>query len=183
VNTTTRRISATLTDPNSYGVSAVAFAPDGTTLAVGDNNGETDLWNTGTGKNTRTLVESQSTEIVTALAFTADGITLASGAGGQGVGTIYVWNTTTWTNTNAFNDPDFDSVGTHAMAFAPGGTILAIGDSLGTVHLWNTATGKTTAAFTTPDSSGASALAFAPDGGTLIIGNVKGSIYKWRISG
>jgi hypothetical protein len=179
-NMTTRKISATLTDPNSYGVSAVAFAPNSTTLAVGDNNGNTYLWNAGTGKNIRTLIESQSTETVTALAFAPDGTTLAGGAGGQGVGTVYVWNTTTGTNTNTFNDPSFDSVIARAIAFAPGGTTLAIGDGRGTVYLWNTATGNTTATFTTPDGSGTSALAFSPSGSTLAVGTGSGKAFLWN---
>jgi len=36
--------SATLTDPDSSGVTAVAFSPDGTTLVTGDNNGPSYLW-------------------------------------------------------------------------------------------------------------------------------------------
>ena len=40
----------TLTDPGSKGVDSVAFSPDGKTLAAGDENGRTYLWNVATGK-------------------------------------------------------------------------------------------------------------------------------------
>jgi WD40 repeat protein len=38
------RVTATLPDPDSGAVFAVAFGPDGTTLAAGDEDGSTDLW-------------------------------------------------------------------------------------------------------------------------------------------
>jgi predicted Ser/Thr protein kinase len=178
-NTTTRKISATLTDPNSYGVSSIAFTPDGSTLAVGDLNGYTYLWNTSTGKNTGTLVENESSEIVTALAFAPNGTTLAGGVGtsGEGEGNVYVWDTTTGTNTNTSDGP-YRGVG--AIAFAPNGTTLAIGDNAGDVDLWNTVTGDTTTAFTLPRNSSASALKFAPSGTTLAVGASNGKTYLWN---
>jgi WD40 repeat protein len=43
-----RYMAATLTDPNSQGgVSAVAFSPDGRTLAAGDQDSSTYLWHIG----------------------------------------------------------------------------------------------------------------------------------------
>ena len=40
----THKITATLAEPHSNGVDSVAFSPDDTTLAVGDDNGSTYLW-------------------------------------------------------------------------------------------------------------------------------------------
>jgi WD40 repeat protein len=53
----TEKITATLTDPDGQGTWAVAFAPDGTTLATGDANGSTYLWDIATHKITATLTD------------------------------------------------------------------------------------------------------------------------------
>jgi len=64
-NTTAKTIAATLTAPKPNGalgilppsVSAVAFAPNGTTLAVADVYGSTYLWNAATGTVNATLAD------------------------------------------------------------------------------------------------------------------------------
>jgi WD40 repeat protein len=52
--TTTGKLIPTLTDPAGKVVNSVAFGPDDT-LAAGDFNGATYLWNIATGKVTATL--------------------------------------------------------------------------------------------------------------------------------
>ena len=54
---------------------AVAFVPDGTTLATGDFNGSAHLWDTATGELTATLTNPA----VWAVAFSPAGTTLATG--------------------------------------------------------------------------------------------------------
>jgi WD40 repeat protein/transcriptional regulator with XRE-family HTH domain len=77
-------------------VTALAFSPDGTRLAVGDSTGHVTLWDgnlrhrTGILTGTSDTASSGDAEAVGSLAFSADGGTLA--VGGQ-YGTLRLWDT------------------------------------------------------------------------------------------
>ena len=64
----------------------MAYSPDGTTIASGDEDGTVKLWDPNTGRERCTLVGH--TGKVRALAFSPDGSVLATGDAG---GTIRLW--------------------------------------------------------------------------------------------
>jgi WD40 repeat protein len=70
-------------------VNALAFSPDGTTLASGGDDRTAILWDIASGRAKRTLKGHDLT--VTSLAFSPDGLTLASGSGNAAV---VLWNVT-----------------------------------------------------------------------------------------
>ncbi|MFF5516756.1 nSTAND1 domain-containing NTPase [Streptomyces coeruleorubidus] len=77
-------------------ITALAFSPDGTRLAVGDTTGHVTLWDgglrhtTGVLTGTADTAPSSRTEAVGALAFSSDGRTLAVGGAD---GTLRLWDT------------------------------------------------------------------------------------------
>jgi WD40 repeat protein len=70
-----------------FGVGAVAFSPDGRTLAGGSADGTIILWDARSGKRPRIL--DGHSDVVKSVAFSPDGKTLASGSAD---GTVKLWD-------------------------------------------------------------------------------------------
>jgi sugar lactone lactonase YvrE len=158
------------------GEHSVAFSPGGQTLAAGDADGSTDLWNFVTNEMTASLADPGS-KGVNSVAFGPDGKTLAAG---DFNGHTYLWNVTTGKLTASLADPG--SKGLNSVAFGPDGKTLAAGDFNGRIYLWNVTTGKVTATFTDPGSKGVNSVAFGPDGKTLAAGDGNGRTYLWNVA-
>jgi WD40 repeat protein/tetratricopeptide (TPR) repeat protein len=71
-----RPIGPPLPHPNHVRLRALAFSPDGRTLAAGDYTGGVTLWDVAAGRPLRRLLQE---EIVISVAFSPDGRTLAAG--------------------------------------------------------------------------------------------------------
>jgi WD40 repeat protein/tRNA A-37 threonylcarbamoyl transferase component Bud32 len=170
-------------------VLSLAFSPDGKLLASGAEptriqDGKTvsltatvvlKLWDIADGKEKATL--TGHTNRVTAVAFSPDSATLASGSWD---GTIRLWDVVTGQEKMALNNGKDVS----ALAFAPGGKTLAAGDMDGTIRLWDAGTDleKTTLHVQPPNLGGPrvlSPLILSPDSKLLATAGTDGAVLLW----
>ncbi|KAJ6024792.1 hypothetical protein N7540_005589 [Penicillium herquei] len=109
---------------------------------------------------------------VNSVAFSPDGLTLASGSRDN---TIKLWDTATGTQRQTLEG---HSNWVHSVAFSPDGLTLASGSRDKTIKLWDTATG-TQRQTLEGHSSWVNSVAFSPDGLTLASGSYDNTIKLW----
>ena len=155
-------------------VSAVAFHPDGRSLAtaaVGPKRTATvTLWSLDSGRMTRSF-ESEVAP-VEALAFSGDGRKVAAGGGPRGgPGHVVVWDAETRAVLGSL-----DTGGeVKFLAFHPDGVRLAVADfSEAKVHLWDLAAGRSIAS---PGPDTVSCVGFTPDGSRLAAVGYDGDVH------
>ncbi|MER6958177.1 hypothetical protein [Streptomyces sp. NPDC000618] len=150
---------------HSAPVVAVAFRPDGRTLATGDNDGTMRLWDTRAGRIRKNL---PGDKINLPAVFSPDGRTMAVS---RSDGRVELLDTNTGRTRIQLKQTSFATL----LAFSPDGRTLATSSVIRRVELWDTATGhiRTRLAEQTNDVS---SLAFGPDGRTLAIGGFDGEV-------
>ena len=139
---------------------ALAFSPDSRTLASGGDDGQIRIWDTATGRERSTM--SRHAALVTSLAFSRNGRTLASGSFDL-IRPVILWDV-------ASGRPRLELNGHHnrvrAVALSPDDQLLASGGDDSTLKLWNVKDGRLLR--TVSERPGrVFGVSFSPDGRTV----------------
>jgi hypothetical protein len=172
-------LAATLTHGSRWlTVHAVVFSPDGHLLASGLEDARTQLWDSTTAQQLRTLTPdatlwSEMTGPVHAVAFSPDGRLLV-GAGGDG--TVRLWDPATGRPERTLTG---HARGIWGVAFSPDGRLLASASEDRTVRLWDPATGQHRRTLT-GHAGPVRSVAFSPHGRLLASAGDDGTVRLWR---
>ncbi|MGX1806433.1 WD40 repeat domain-containing protein [Nocardia sp. NPDC055321] len=190
------------------GIGELRIAPNGRTLAITRFEAGLDtvqLWDLGgyTSLTPRTPAVGGPLRSVRALTFNSDGTILAFSSGDgamQPIGgdtvQVHLWDVTDPARARELTSFDSGVSGVSALAFAPGGQVLAVSGTQG-AGLWNVAEPAYPARLTSllsqnpvlcrfssrtlPCQDGPIALEFTPDGQTLLAGSSSGIIRAWSL--
>ncbi len=154
---------------------AVAFSPDGTTVATGDDDGNVRLWDAATQQEIGAPMSSDL-KPVEAVAFSPDGTEVAAASSD---GTVQLWNAAT--QQEAGTTMAAGSAAVSALAFSPGGKFLAAGGDDGNLRLWDIAT-QSQAGATMATGAPVAALSFNANGTTLATAESNGATELWAFA-
>ncbi len=155
-------------------VTALAFSPDGSRIAVAAGDISVAPWQGGREPPITLPVHG---ELVTSLAFSPNGRTLAAGMADK---TIVLWDVITG---QAIAQPmrgHTDWV--YSVAFSPDGRRLASGSKDKTVILWDVATHQPMGKPLVGHTDWVYTVAFSPDGRTLASGSADNTVMLWDVS-
>lgn len=165
-------------------VEAVAFSPNGNTLAIGTDR-SINLCNVQTGE-IRWFYNS-SIEFPNSLAFSPNGLTIVTGG-------LKIWDARTGKLRRSLKVPKSDEINTgrekritlrdagdvSAVAFSPDGKTLATEGSNKIVKLWDTRTGQIKRTLTGHDDE-ANCVAFSPKGDKVASGSSDRTVRVWDV--
>ncbi len=152
----------------------IAISPDGKRLAVASRIGVW-LYDTQTGDALSLFTGHESA--VRSVAFSPDGVTVASGSGLGDDKSIRLWDTKTGEH-RMISFGNRNDVGD--LAFSPDGLLLVSGDRSGNVILWDTTTGERKHNLL-GNSEQVLEVVFSPDGKAVAIASLDNDIHAWDV--
>jgi WD40 repeat protein len=155
-------------------VHALAFSPDGKTLASGAYDGTVRLWNMATHRLDATL--NGHGRQVYSVAFSHSGKLVATGSDD---GKVRLWDVAAHRLDATLNGGAGE---VQSVAFSQNDKILVSGDADGTVQLWDVATHRQMGTLPTGAHGPVLSLAFSRDGKTLAVGGAHGTAQLWDVT-
>ncbi|RKZ38111.1 MAG: hypothetical protein DRQ49_15140 [Gammaproteobacteria bacterium] len=165
---------------HKYGVSSVAFSPDGKILASGSLDNTIKLWKVKTGTLISTLGDGiffseGHKKAVNSVAFTKDGKQLVSGGVDK---TVKVWGINTGKVLQTLNGHKDEVTSIAITTYEDNILVIASGSQDKTIKLWF----NTVPLYTLREHEGViQSLAFSSDGKLLALGGDDQTIKLWRI--
>jgi WD40 repeat protein len=156
----------------SHKIMALAFAPDGATLATGHFEGTITLWEPVSGREKS--MRSAHASWVRSLAFSPDGRTLASGSDDE---TVKLWDSATGIELATL---DRHGCLSSLVAFAPDGQTLAATGENNTVRLWSLPQLQEVGVLRGQESA-VTSVVFSPDGRLLALVENK-TVRLWDVA-
>ncbi len=153
-------------------VLAIAYSPDGQTLAASDSNGEIRLWNVRDGQCLLTC--SGHNNWVRAIKFSPDGKQLASSSDDR---TIKIWDLAEGICLQTIGD------GIHSLglSFSPDGRYLASGSADNIIYYWELATGTCVREFVGHQDWSVD-VKFHPEGHQLVSAGADRTVRVWDVA-
>ncbi len=160
-------------DAHTKTVEAVAFSPDGNTLASGSADDTVRLWDMVTKTEMVSLLRAG--HAVTALSYSPDGRYVASAGRDQ---VVCLWKLDDLSEPSHILWGHEEAV--RSVAFSPDGQRLASGDWNGLIRIWDLQTHEIIASKEAHDGA-VFALKFAPDGRRLASGGYDALVRLWSL--
>jgi len=162
-------------DGHKSGITALAWAPDGKTIATASHDKTVKLWDPSTGSEVRTI--EGHTAPVLAIAFSNDGKLIASG----GQGKVVLVHEAATGNLVQTHQGHTDRIS--ALAWAPGQSgLLVSGSNDKTAKLWNPKAGPKEVRSLLEDAAMVVSVGWSPDGKIVITGHDDHRARTWQAS-